>query len=119
MTTFVAFVPRAQGQRIKIGLLLTQGHPARVSVSRARDKCDKSREGAMNRHQRRRQAAMARQNRFVQDYVEHLPEVGPEALAKPGVTHLVYYHDDRCAIFDGNACSCDPHVRLFAEPKRS
>jgi len=62
---------------------------------------------------------MERQNRFVQDYVEHLPEVGPEALAKPGVTHLVYYHDDTCRIFHGNACSCDPGVRLFAEPTRS
>ena len=73
----------------------------------------------MNRQERRRRAAMAKRNAYVESYVEHLPEVGPEALGKPGVTHLVYYHEDNCRIFDGSACSCDPSVRLFAEPKRS
>ena len=73
----------------------------------------------MNRQERRRRAAMAKRNAYVESYVEHLPEVGPEALGKPGVTHLVYYHDDTCRIFHGNACSCDPGVRLFAEPTRS
>ena len=73
----------------------------------------------MNRQERRRKAAMSRHNSYVRDYLEHLPEVGPDALGKPGVTHLVYYHDDRCAIFDGQDCSCDPNVRLFAEPPRS
>jgi hypothetical protein len=33
----------------------------------------------MNRHQRR-QAALAKQNKFVTDYVQHLPEVGPEVI---------------------------------------
>jgi hypothetical protein len=73
----------------------------------------------MNRQERRRRAARAKRNAYVESYVEHLPEVGPEALGKPGVTHLVYYHDDSCRIFHGNACSCDPGVRLFAEPRRS
>jgi hypothetical protein len=37
---------------------------------------------AMNRHERRPQAVMARHNRFVAEYVHHLPEVGPEALGR-------------------------------------
>jgi hypothetical protein len=41
----------------------------------------------MNR--RARQAAIAKQNKFVDDYVRHLPEVGPEVLSQPGVTHMV------------------------------
>jgi hypothetical protein len=73
----------------------------------------------MNRHERRRQAAKARQNKFVDEYVRHLPEVGPEVLGQPGVTHVVFYHDDWCRIYDGSACNCEPGVRYFAEPKRS
>jgi hypothetical protein len=73
----------------------------------------------LNRQERRRRAAMAKHNRFVGEYVRHLPEVGFEALGKSGVTHIVYFHDDWCRIYDGEACNCDPHVRLFAEPKRS
>ena len=42
-----------------------------------------------NRQQRRRSAAMARRNAYVENYVEHLPEVGPEALGEPGVRHVV------------------------------
>jgi hypothetical protein len=72
-----------------------------------------------NRQQRRRSAAMARRNAYVENYVEHLPEVGPEALGEPGVRHVVVYHDDACRIFEGEACSCDPAVRVFAEPRRS
>ena len=74
----------------------------------------------MNRHTRRRQAAQERRNRFVDEYVHHLPEVGPEAIGgTPGVFHVVYYHDEGCPIYDGEGCDCDPDVRLFAEPKRS
>jgi hypothetical protein len=73
----------------------------------------------MNRHQRRRQAAITKQNRFVTDYVHQLPEVGPYVVGKPGaVTHMVMYHDERCPIYDGKACNCDPVVRYFAEPQR-
>jgi hypothetical protein len=44
----------------------------------------------MNRHERRRQAAKARHNKFVDEYVHHLPEVGPEAMGQPGsIVHLV------------------------------
>ena len=73
----------------------------------------------MNRHERRRQAAMQKQNRFVNDYVHHLPEVGPEVLGKPGVSHVVLYHDEWCPIYDGKSCGCDPDFRFFAEPGRS
>ena len=73
----------------------------------------------MNRHDRRRQAAMQRENKFVEDYVLHLPEVGPDVLGKPGVTHVVVFHDEWCRIYDGGGCNCSPDIRFFAEPKRS
>jgi hypothetical protein len=74
-----------------------------------------------NRQQRRRRAAIERQNRFVDEYVRHLPEVGPDDdWGQPGVRHVVVYHDDGCRIFDdGQACNCDPNIRVFAEPRRS
>jgi hypothetical protein len=76
--------------------------------------------GRMNRHERRRLAAMQRQNKFVTDYVQHLPEVGLEGAYRRGqVTHTVHYHDDRCRIYDGGACNCNPAIRYFVEPKRS
>jgi hypothetical protein len=76
---------------------------------------DANREKAkMNRHERRRRAK--RQNSFVDSYVRHLPEVGPEVLGRPGVSHMVLFHDDSCRIFDGDACSCEPEIKLFAEP---
>jgi hypothetical protein len=66
---------------------------------------------------------MERQNRFVKDYVQHLPEVRaedmPNMLSKPGVSHMVCYHDEKCPIYDGKACNCDPDVRYFAEPMRA
>lgn len=73
----------------------------------------------MNRQQRRRQAAIRRQNRFVNDYVHNLPEVGPEILGTPGINHMVVYHDERCPIYDGRACRCQPAIRFFAEPQRA
>jgi hypothetical protein len=53
------------------------------------------------------------------NYVRHLPEVGPEVLGPPGVTHMVCFHDDWCRIYDGKACSCGPEVRFYAEPRRT
>jgi hypothetical protein len=79
----------------------------------------------MNRHDRRPNAARARQNNFVNEYVHHLPEVGPEALGKPGsLIHACYYHEAWCAIYDDvsrglGSCNCNPDVRYFKEPKRS
>jgi hypothetical protein len=55
----------------------------------------------------------------VQSYVRHLPEVGPEALGKPGVYHQVVHHGGWCGIFKGRDCNCDPHVKFYAEPKRT
>lgn len=73
----------------------------------------------MNRHERRRKAAMERENRFVNEYVHQLTEVGPEVLGRPGVSHMVFYHDNGCRIYGGSACSREPEVRFFAEPARS
>jgi hypothetical protein len=73
----------------------------------------------MNWHERRRQAAIARQNAFFNDYVSNLPEVGPEAIGKHGVTHIVCFHDNWCSIYDGEGCNCNPNIRFFAEPRRS
>jgi hypothetical protein len=78
----------------------------------------------MNRHERRRKAAMEQQNSNYDQYIRHLPEVGPEAIGNPGVTHVVCYHEHWCRIYDTESrgitsCNCAPDVRLFAEPKRS
>jgi hypothetical protein len=73
----------------------------------------------MNRHQRRRQNAMARQDQFFNDHVRHLPEVGLDVIGKPGVHHLVCFHDQWCRIYSGEACNCEPHVKVYAEPVRN
>ncbi len=73
----------------------------------------------MNRHQRRRQAAMSRQNQFFDTYVRHLPEAGPDIIGKPGISHVVCIHDDACTIYDGKGCNCSPQIRFYAEPARS
>lgn len=79
----------------------------------------------MNRHERRRAEAKARQNRFVDSYVKQLPEVRPEALVgTTGVCHMVCYHDDWCSIYDkANGtladCNCTPTVKYHQEPRRS
>ena len=73
----------------------------------------------MNRQQRRRQAAMARHDRFFNERVKHLPEVGPEALGKPGVHHMAMFHDEWCGIYDGKACNCSPQIKYYAEPDRN
>jgi len=74
----------------------------------------------MNRRERRARAAMARSAKFVNDYVQHLPRVGFDAVMKPGeVTHIVCYHDDWCNIYKGGCCNCTPDIKLHAEPTRS
>jgi hypothetical protein len=73
----------------------------------------------MNRFQRRRQAAIERQNDFYNSYVRHLPEVGPEVLGKPGVSHMVLFHDKWCGIYDGKGCNCDPELKIYSEPSRT
>jgi hypothetical protein len=73
----------------------------------------------MNRRERRRRAAMARHNRFFDEHVRHLAEVGPEVLGTPGVNHMVFIHSAWCAIYDGKSCNCDPQIKFFAEPNRN
>lgn len=65
----------------------------------------------MNRHERRRQARMSRENRFVRDYVRHLPEADLSTATEPGsIIHMVCRHDDWCSIYDNGgglaACNC-------------
>jgi hypothetical protein len=73
----------------------------------------------MNRHDRRRQASIAKHNRFFNDHVRHLPEAGPEILSRPGVRHVVFTHDEQCAFYDRKPCNCEPQIRIFAEPERA
>ena len=39
-----------------------------------------------------------------------LEEYNNTDLSKPGITHIVISHDDRCSIFKSNICDCDPDV---------
>lgn len=79
----------------------------------------------MNRHERRRSAVMQKQNKFVNEYVHHLPEVPVDAPVEPGrIYHVAYYHEEWCKIYDAGSyglmsCNCEPDVRRFVEPKRS
>ena len=81
-----------------------------------------------NRHERRRQAARQRRKRhdaFYRDYVRHLPQVPLDAPLKSGkLYHLVFAHDDDCAIYNkpnGSLadCTCDPVVSRHVEPRRA
>jgi hypothetical protein len=83
----------------------------------------------MNRHQRRRAAAISRvsagkKNRsFYELYLRHLPQVPIDAPLERGrVHHLCFHHDEWCRIFStGNPadCNCDPVISRHAEPVRS
>jgi hypothetical protein len=76
----------------------------------------------MNRHERRKaKARKARENKFVNDYVRHLPEVSGLELGV--VTHMVCAHDDWCDIYKKGGglenCTCSPTISYHAEPRRS
>jgi hypothetical protein len=75
----------------------------------------------MNRHERRRSKAMARENTFYTDYIRHLPSVPIDAPLERGrLYHIVMHHDEWCAIYDGKGqCNCNPIVTRHIEPKRS
>jgi hypothetical protein len=75
----------------------------------------------MNRHERRRREAVkAKENRFYNDYIRHLPRVPVDAPFERGrVYHTVMAHDDDCRIYSGEVCSCDPIITRYIEPKRS
>jgi hypothetical protein len=34
---------------------------------------------------------------------------------RAAVVHTMMFHDDRCAIYDGDACNCRPDVRYFTD----
>jgi hypothetical protein len=82
----------------------------------------------MNRHERRRQAASARRarhNHLYCDYIRHLPQVPLDAPLEGGrVYHMVFAHDDDCAIYskvNGSLadCTCNPVMSRHLEPRRS
>lgn len=74
----------------------------------------------MNRHERRRAAAMNRENAFYLQYVRHLPPVPLDAPLEPGrVYHKVFNHDNWCGIYSGHQCNCNPSVSQHIEPRRS
>lgn len=77
----------------------------------------------MNRHERRKQAALDRYfkqtDAYLQDHVRHLPETD-EPIGPPGsVTHTVYEHDGWCKIYRGRECNCSPNIKRYIEPVRS
>ncbi len=83
----------------------------------------------MNRHERRRAAAMGRtsagkKNRSLyESYVRHLPRVPLDAPLEGGrVHHLCFHHDDWCQIFSTGSpadCNCNPVISQHIEPVRS
>jgi hypothetical protein len=85
----------------------------------------------MNRHERRRQNAKARHNKFVGQYVQHLPELTAEQFSErffggePGALfHVACYHEEWCSIYDkANGtladCNCNPTVKYHEDPRRT
>lgn len=78
----------------------------------------------MNRHERRRAKRMARENKFVDEYVSHLPQVPVDAPLERGrLYHTVMHHDAWCKIYDGDggieSCNCNPLITRYIEPRRS
>jgi hypothetical protein len=65
----------------------------------------------MNRHQRRRAAALARGRTGYMHRV--LAAVRNGAMpTKPGVHHCTIEHDADCAIYRGGACCCVPNISV-------
>ena len=73
----------------------------------------------MNRHERRRQKAMSRQDSFYNTHVRHLPEIPREEAVGKGVFHAVHFHEGWCPIYSGKACTCEPEVKFYREPTRN
>jgi hypothetical protein len=71
------------------------------------------------RNRVRWRAALAREKRWVDSYVHHLPELRAQDLVRGCRYHVVSYHDQKCWLYRGGRCSCRPMVRFFAEPTRS
>jgi hypothetical protein len=63
---------------------------------------------------------MARENRFYEGYVRHLPRVPLDAPFEAGrVYHLVHFHDEHCSFYSGKQCNCSPVIERRVEPRRS
>jgi hypothetical protein len=74
----------------------------------------------MNGKWRNSAAARFQKNNFYNSYLTHLPKVDGPDLSKPGVTHVVFFHDDWCGIYtDSRICTCNPDVEYRVEPRRS
>jgi len=72
----------------------------------------------MNRHERRKRFALGQKH--VREYVEHLAEADFTELFKPGITHVVHYHDDWCDMMKGGIkCTCNPGIKFYRDPKRN
>jgi hypothetical protein len=77
----------------------------------------------MNRKQRRAAAGKSRKalsDNFYDSYLAYLPKVNHPDFTKPGVTHVVYFHDIWCDIYtNARTCTCNPNVEYRVEPCRS
>jgi hypothetical protein len=72
----------------------------------------------MNRHERRKRFAAGQ--KYVRDYVKQLPETDISELGRPGIVHMVYHHDDWCDMLKGGvACTWNPILKFYREPRRS
>jgi hypothetical protein len=71
----------------------------------------------MNWKQRR--AILAREKKWVDDYVSHLPELKPQDLVRGTQYHVVTFHGEGCRLYAGGRCSCRPRTKFYAEPVRS
>jgi hypothetical protein len=68
----------------------------------------------------RRRARLAKEKKWVDEYVSHLPELKPCELVRGRPYHAVTFHEEGCRIYSHRAhCSCRPTVRFYAEPTRS
>jgi hypothetical protein len=72
----------------------------------------------MDSHQRRR-AKLAKEKKWIDSYVSHLPELQPSELIRGVKYHAVTYHDEDCWLYRGGRCCCRPTVKFYAEPMRS
>jgi hypothetical protein len=72
------------------------------------------------KNRRQRRAMRARADKLYEDYLRHLPKVPlDQPLERGRVHHLMYFHDDRCGIWERGECTCNPTVERRVEPVRS
>jgi len=75
----------------------------------------------VNRYRRTAAAGSFRKwDNFCNSYLTHLPKVDGPVLNKPGLTHVVFFHDDWCGIHTSSRnCTSNPEVEFESEPHRS